>query len=68
MWLQKIAFYLQKIGLLFGINCTEIDQSQSNNIFIYTIILVRRSGLFERWGGLIDDLLYEKGNELVMIY
>jgi hypothetical protein len=59
---------LQKIALLFGINCTEIKQSQSNNIFMYTIIHVRRSGLFERGWGLIDDLLYEKGNVLVMIY
>ena len=61
------ALYLQKIGLMFGINCTEIDQSQSNNIFMYTIILVRRSGLIGNRGGLIDDLLYEKGNVLVMI-
>jgi hypothetical protein len=30
MWLQKIA-------LLFGINCTEINQSQSSNIFMYII-------------------------------
>ena len=56
------------IALLFGINCTEINQSQSNNIIMYTNILVRRSWLFERGGGLIDDLLYEKGNVLVMIY
>jgi hypothetical protein len=35
---------------------------------MYTNILVRRSGLFEREGGLIDDLLYEKENVLVMIY
>ena len=47
---------------MFGNNCTEINQSQSNNIIMYTNILVRRSGLFERGGGLIDDLLYEKGN------
>jgi hypothetical protein len=37
--LQKIAQWLQKIALLFGINCTEINQSQSSNIFMYIIIL-----------------------------
>jgi hypothetical protein len=35
--LQKIALWLQKIALLFGINCTEINQSQSSNIFMYII-------------------------------
>jgi hypothetical protein len=44
--------------------CTEINQSQSNNIIMYTNILVRRSGLFEGEGGLIDDILYEKENVL----
>jgi hypothetical protein len=29
---KKIALWLQKIALLFGINCTEINQSQSSNI------------------------------------
>jgi hypothetical protein len=38
LWLQKIAPWLQKIALLFGINCTEINQSQSSNIFMYIII------------------------------
>jgi hypothetical protein len=28
LWLQKITLWLQKIALLFGINCTEINQSQ----------------------------------------
>jgi hypothetical protein len=28
---------LQKIALLFGINCPEINQSQSSNIFMYII-------------------------------
>jgi hypothetical protein len=36
-WLQKIALWLQKIALLFGINCTEINQSQSSNIFMYIL-------------------------------
>jgi hypothetical protein len=36
MWLQKIA-------LLFGINRTEINQSQSSNIFMYIIIYVIES-------------------------
>ena len=31
---------------------------------MYTNILVRRSGLFEGEGGLIDDILYEKENVL----
>jgi hypothetical protein len=35
--LQKIALWLQKIALLFGINCTEINQSQLSNIFMYII-------------------------------
>jgi hypothetical protein len=38
VWLQKIALWLQKIALLFGINCTEINQSQSSNILRYIII------------------------------
>ena len=37
LWLQKIALWLQKIALLFGINCSEINQSQSSNIFMYII-------------------------------
>jgi hypothetical protein len=37
LWLQKIALWLQKIPLLFGINCTEINKSQSSNIFMYII-------------------------------
>jgi hypothetical protein len=39
LWLQKIALWLQKIALLFGINCTEINHSQSRNIFMYIIII-----------------------------
>jgi hypothetical protein len=36
LWLQKIALWLQKIALLFGIiSCTEINQSQSSNNFMY---------------------------------
>jgi hypothetical protein len=38
LWSQKIALWLQKIALLFGINCTEINQSQSSNIFMYIIL------------------------------
>jgi hypothetical protein len=41
LWLQKIALWLQKIALLFGINCTEINQSQSSNIFMYIISLFK---------------------------
>jgi hypothetical protein len=37
LWLQKIALWLQKFALLFGINCREINQSQSSNIFMYII-------------------------------
>ena len=47
LWLQKIALCLQKISLwfqkivlLFEINCTEINQSQSSNIFMYIIIII----------------------------
>jgi hypothetical protein len=35
----KIALWLQKIALLFGINCTEINQPQSSNMFMYIIIV-----------------------------
>jgi hypothetical protein len=42
LWLQKIALWLQKIALLFGINCTEINQSQLSNIFMYIIIDVTK--------------------------
>jgi hypothetical protein len=37
LWLQKNALWLQKIALLFGINCTEINQSQLSNIVMYII-------------------------------
>jgi hypothetical protein len=38
LWLQNIALWLQKIALLFGINCTEINQSdESISIFMYII-------------------------------
>jgi hypothetical protein len=40
LWLQTIALWLQKIALLFGINCTEINQSQSSNIFMYIISII----------------------------
>ena len=33
------ALLLQIFALLFGINCTEIDQSQSNIISIYMYII-----------------------------
>jgi hypothetical protein len=39
--ITKIVLWLQKIALLFGISCTEINQSQSNNIFKYIIIVVQ---------------------------
>jgi hypothetical protein len=40
-----MALSLQKIALLFGINfnCTEINQSQSSNIFMYIIAAERAS-------------------------
>jgi hypothetical protein len=44
------------------------NHMQSNTFIMYTNILVRRSGLFEREGSLIDDILCEKENVLVMIY
>jgi hypothetical protein len=34
---KKTARWLQKIALLFGINCTEINQSHSSNIYMYII-------------------------------
>jgi hypothetical protein len=40
LWLQKIALWLQEIAPLFGINCTEINQSQLSHIFMYIIILL----------------------------
>jgi hypothetical protein len=39
--ITKIVLWLQKIALLFGISCTEINQSQSSNIFKYIIIVVQ---------------------------
>jgi hypothetical protein len=45
LWLQKIARWLQKIALLFGINCIEINQSQSSNIFMYIINVVTNSNV-----------------------
>jgi hypothetical protein len=35
---QKIELWLQKIALLFGINCTEINQSQSSNILCILLV------------------------------
>ena len=35
--LQIFALMLQIFALLFVINCTEINQSQSSNIFMYII-------------------------------
>jgi hypothetical protein len=36
-WLQKIALWLLKVALWFGINCNEMNQSQSSNSFMYII-------------------------------
>jgi hypothetical protein len=36
--LQIFALLLQIFALLFGIKCTEINQLQSSNIFMYIII------------------------------
>jgi uncharacterized SAM-dependent methyltransferase len=35
--LHIFALSLQNLALLFEINCTEINQSQSSNIFVYII-------------------------------
>jgi hypothetical protein len=35
---RKLHCDYKKIALLFGINCTEINQSQSSNIFMYIIV------------------------------
>ena len=35
--LQIFTLLLQNIALLFEINCTEINQSQSSKIFMYTV-------------------------------
>jgi hypothetical protein len=39
--LQIFALLLQIFALLFGIKCTETNQSQSSNIFMYTAISIK---------------------------
>ena len=66
---RKLRCAYRKLHCCLGLTALKsANHAQLINIFIYTNILVRSSGLFERGGGLIDYLLYEKVNVLVMIY
>jgi hypothetical protein len=52
--LQIFALLLQNFTLLFTINCTEINQSQASNIFMYIISCFTQTSMRSLWWTLFN--------------